>query len=207
MRVKVCGMREPQNIKELGNLPIDFMGMIFYSKSPRFVADLSLNDLNSSISGAVERVGVFVNADMNYIMEKVNTYNLDVVQLHGNESPEFCRELNETLPIIKAFSVYDAIDFEQTKAYEGLWGYFLFDTKTPQHGGSGQKFDWKLLDNYKGNTPFYLSGGISIDDVDSIKNIRHPQFVGVDLNSRFEIEPGLKDIKLLEKFIKELRYE
>lgn len=207
MRVKVCGMRDLQNIKELGKLPIDFMGMIFYPKSPRFVQDLSLDELNTSISGAIERVGVFVNADIDYIMEKINEFDLDVIQLHGNESPEFCKKLNETMPIIKAFSIYDASDLEQTKAYEGLWGYFLFDTKTPQHGGSGQKFDWKLLDSYKGNIPFYLSGGISADDIANIKNIKHPQFVGVDLNSRFETEPGLKDIQLLEKFIKELRYE
>lgn len=200
-------MRDLQNIKELGKLPIDFMGMIFYPKSPRFVQDLSLDELNASISGAIERVGVFVNADIDYIMEKINEFDLDVIQLHGNESPEFCKKLNETMPIIKAFSIYDTSDLEQTKAYEGLWGYFLFDTKTPQHGGSGQKFDWKLLDSYKGNIPFYLSGGISADDIANIKNIKHPQFVGVDLNSRFETEPGLKDIQLLEKFIKELRYE
>lgn len=206
MKIKVCGMKHPDNIRDLGTLPIDFMGMIFYEKSPRYVDKLTLEDLNL-LPQYIERVGVFVNAEIDLIIEKVNQYSLHFIQLHGNESPEFCKELNRTLPIIKAFSISDVMDIEQTKAYDGLQGYFLFDTKTPQYGGSGQKFDWAILDSYTGHTPFLLSGGISIDDATEIRKIKHPQFYGIDLNSKFEKEPGLKDIELLQQFIKELRYE
>ena len=206
MKIKVCGMKHPDNIRGLGTLPIDFMGMIFYEKSPRYVDKLTLEDLNL-LPQYIERVGVFVNAKIDLIIEKVNQYGLDLIQLHGNESPEFCKELNHTLPIIKAFSISDVMDIERTKAYDGLQGYFLFDTKTPQYGGSGQKFDWAILDSYTGHTPFLLSGGISIDDATEIRKIKHPQFYGIDLNSKFEKEPGLKDIELLQQFIKELRYE
>lgn len=206
MKIKVCGMKHPDNIRDLGTLAIDFMGMIFYEKSPRYVDKLTLEDLNL-LPQYIERVGVFVNAEIDLIIEKVNQYGLDLIQLHGNESPEFCKDLNRTLPIIKAFSISDVMDIEQTKAYDGLQGYFLFDTKTPQYGGSGQKFDWAILDSYTGHTPFLLSGGISIDDATEIRKIKHPQFYGIDLNSKFEKEPGLKDIELLQQFIKELRYE
>ena len=204
MRIKVCGMRNPQNIQELSKLTIDFMGLIFYSKSPRFVENLHSDDLNI-LSRSTERVGVFVNADLDYIMEKVNLYNLDLVQLHGSESVDFCMELNKTMPIIKAFSISQVSDLEQTEAYKNACDYFLFDTKTPQYGGSGQKFDWKILNEYKGDTSFFLSGGISIEDIDKIKKMKHPKLYGLDLNSKFESEPGLKDIELLKQFIKELK--
>ncbi|WP_029905237.1 phosphoribosylanthranilate isomerase [Prevotella sp. 10(H)] len=206
MKIKVCGMKNPDNIKELAKLPIDFMGMIFYEKSPRFANELTFDDVNI-LPPYIEKVGVFVNAGKDYIMEKVNKYNLDLVQLHGSESVELCKELNETIPVIKAFNVADASDFEQTKSYEEVCSYFLFDTKTPQHGGSGQKFDWQILDSYTGNRYFFLSGGISSEDIDDIKKIQHPKFYGIDLNSRFETEPGLKDIKRLQQFIKTLTYE
>lgn len=197
-------MKNPENIKELVQQSIDFMGLIFYEKSPRYVDYLNLSDL-PIIPRYIERVGVFVNAELDYILKKTNEYGLDLIQLHGNESPEFCKELNKTMPIIKAFSISDAADFEQTKAYSDLWGSFLFDTKTPQYGGSGLKFDWDILDAYTGETPFLLSGGVSKDDTQNIKAIKHPKLYGVDLNSKFEIEPGLKDIELLQLFIKELK--
>ena len=201
MIIKVCGIKHPDNISDLSKLPIDFIGMIFYEKSPRYVNNLHPEEIN--IRGK-ELVGVFVNASETEIIQTTNKYNLDLIQLHGSESPEFCKKLNETVPVIKAFSIAGASDFEQTKNYEGLWGYFLFDTKTPQYGGSGQKFDWQILEEYKGNMPFLLSGGISVDDAEAIKKINHPRFAGIDLNSRFETEPGLKDINLLHQFIKNL---
>lgn len=197
-------MKDPQNIKELRCLDIDFMGMIFYDKSPRFAGNLSEDDISGLIEPPKERVGVFVNAEMNYILDMAKKYNLNLIQLHGNESPEFCNTLRETMPVIKVFSIETEADIEHTKAYEGLCKYFLFDTKTPQHGGSGKKFDWRILDAYTGNTPFLLSGGISPEDGSAIKTIKHPKFCGVDLNSKFETEPGVKNIPLLEKFIKEL---
>lgn len=199
-------MKYPDNIKELGQLPIDYMGMIFYEKSPRFVDRLTDSDLQT-LPKEIKHVGVFVNADADYIKTKIKEYSLDIIQLHGNESPEFCKELNSTIPVVRAFSISEVKDLEKTEAYEGTAKLFLFDTKTPQYGGSGQKFDWNILNEYKGNTPFLLSGGISADDVESIKAIRHPLFYGIDLNSKFELEPGLKDIRLLQQFIKSLKDE
>lgn len=204
-------MKYPDNMAELVELPVDMMGMIFYSGSPRYVNKLSTKEIETvsqiTTRATVDRVGVFVNEDMETIKRMIDEYLLDMVQLHGNESFEFCKELNKIIPVIKAFSIAEASDFEQTKDYQGLWGYFLFDTKTPQYGGSGQKFDWTVLDSYKGTTPFLLSGGITEDDAEAVKAIKHSKFYGVDLNSRFEIEPGLKDIKRIQKFIKALKDE
>lgn len=204
MKIKVCGMKHPDNIQELSKLPIDFMGMIFYPKSPRYVDDLSESDLNV-LPKNIDRVGVFVNSDVDFISEKIEKYSLDMIQLHGNESVEFCRQLNKTIPVMKAFSIANSSDIEQADAYRGICRYFLFDTKTPHYGGSGQKFDWSVLDSYTGDTPFFLSGGISVQDAEEIKEIKHPLFLGVDLNSKFEIEPGLKNIELLDKFINNIK--
>lgn len=207
MRIKVCGMKYPDNIKALNKLSIDFVGMIFYEKSPRYVDNLNPEDICDLFREGKERVGVFVNADMDYIIQMADKYSLDLIQLHGDESPDFCKEVNKRIPVIKAFSISESSDFEKTKAYEGLCHYFLFDTKTPQYGGSGKKFDWNILNEYKGNTPFILSGGISVDDAETIKKMNHPQFFGIDLNSKFETEPGRKDITLLQQFIKQLKDE
>ena len=204
MRIKVCGMKDSENIKQLARLPIDYMGLIFYQKSQRFVGNLDAGLINA-LPRSIKKTGVFVNAEEEYIIQKVIMYNLDFVQLHGVEAPEFCRKINEQIPVVKAFSVSDAADLEKLQAYDGGCRYFLFDTKTPQYGGSGQKFDWGILHYYNGNTPFFLSGGISPDDSDTIKRIKHPAFYGIDMNSKFEIEPGFKNIQLLEKFIKDIR--
>lgn len=196
-------MKYPDNMTALSELPVDMMGMIFYSKSARYIGTLDNDKI--VISANIKRVGVFVNEGIQNILKKARQYDLDFVQLHGNESPDFCKEIGEFIPVIKAFSIANISDIEHAKAYEGLCTYFLFDTKTPQYGGSGQKFDWKILDTYEGSTPFLLSGGISIADIEAIKNITHVLFHGVDLNSRFEFEAGLKDISLLDKFIKEIK--
>lgn len=201
MKIKVCGMRDAENIAALGKLPIDYMGLIFYEKSPRFVID----HFDVNIPKEIKKVGVFVNAEMSYILDKVREYNLSGIQLHGNETPEFCDELKKYIPIIKAFSIENISDLKQTMLYQDVCDHFLFDTKTPQHGGSGQKFDWSILEHYKGTKPFFLSGGISEDDVKIIKKINHPAFEGIDLNSKFEIEPALKDITKLEKFINDIQ--
>lgn len=194
-------MKYSDNIIELNRLPLDYMGMIFFPKSPRYMELQQMPDIN------IKRVGVFVDAEMEYIEEKMNQYDLDMIQLHGNESPETCKELMKTIDVIKAFNICEITDFDQTKNYENHCNYFLFDTKTGQHGGSGKKFDWQLLDSYTGNTCFFLSGGISVNDVKSIKSIKHPLFYGIDLNSRFETKPGLKNIQLLQQFIKALKDE
>lgn len=202
--IKVCGMRDPQNIKDLLELDIDFMGMIFYPKSPRYVDKTECQEKICRENGT-KSVGVFVNEDVDIITEKIKHYGLDLIQLHGSESYEDCIRLNELVPVIKAFSIKDCDDMEKVNKFGSFKGYYLFDTKTPNHGGSGKKFDWSVLDTYTGGMPFFLSGGISIEDVDQIKKIQHPKFAGIDLNSKFEVAPGLKNIDLLETFIKKIR--
>ncbi len=205
MKIKVCGMKNPQNIEALGKLPIDFMGMIFYPKSPRFVGDLHPNKL--PLSNEINRVGVFVNADMEELITYAEKYQLDYIQLHGNESVEYVKELKSRLDskIIKAFNVANAADFEAVKQYENEVDFVLFDTKTEQHGGSGKKFDWSILSFYRGEIPFFLSGGITLEDAEIIKQLNHPQLFAVDINSKFEVEPGLKNILQIENFIKNIQ--
>lgn len=200
-------MKNPDNIKELSRLPIDWMGLIFYPKSPRYIGDLDPKALNA-LPENIGRVGVFVNEDIEKVKQAVEKYDLNYLQLHGNESPDYCSKLKLIFPsiqIIKAFNIAEASDFDKTKDYEGIADYFLFDTKTTQYGGSGQKFDWSILNEYKGNTRFFLSGGISAGDALQIKKLENNRIIGLDLNSRFETEPGLKDIELLNQFIKEIK--
>ena len=199
-------MKYPENIKELWKLPIDYMGLIFYAKSPRYAETLDKSDL-MVMPEYIERVGVFVNPMIDYVLEKTIQYKLNMVQLHGNESGGFCQKVSKSVPVIKAFSISNIADIEHANGYEDTCKFFLFDTKTPQYGGSGVKFDWKILDAYTGNTPFFLSGGISADDAEAILKIKHPMFYGIDLNSKFETEPGLKNIDLLKQFIKQVRDE
>lgn len=207
MKIKVCGMKNPNNIEELSSLSINYMGFIFYPKSPRYIAGLKPEILNI-LSDSTKRVGVFVNEKVASLFKTIEKYGLDAVQLHGNETPQYCEDLIETFPeitIIKALSISDIKDIEKTNEYEELCDYFLFDTKTSQYGGSGQKFNWEILNSYKGNKPFFLSGGISMEDIEEIKNIQHPNLYGLDLNSKFESEPGLKDLYLVKRFIKKIK--
>jgi len=203
--VKICGMRIPENIAAVAALKPDFMGFIFYPKSPRFAEPLDISVLNS-LPKSIKKIGVFVNEDLDNILTIVYKYKLDGVQLHGAELVEMCRELHETgLIVIKAFPIADAYNFKVTKAYEGVCDYFLFDTKTDAYGGSGIKFNWNILNEYKGKTPFLLSGGIAADDAEAILKIDHPKFAGIDLNSKFEVSPGLKNVEMLKEFITEIK--
>jgi len=197
MKIKVCGMRDKENISGLLALKPDYIGFIFYDKSKRFVADFPQIEIPSSI----KKVGVFVNETIEEIIEKANKHTLDFVQLHGNETPEYCSALSEkNIKIIKAFSVDENFDFSATKPFEKCVSLFLFDTKGKNYGGNGIKFNWELLQNYTGKTPFLLSGGISKNDAEEIKKIKHPAFLGIDINSGFELEPGLKNIKEIKEF-------
>lgn len=215
MKIKVCGMKEPENITQLLELPVDFIGFIFYERSPRYADNPKFENWvhkNRQMFGKVKKVGVFVNAEIERILNAVHDYQLDYVQLHGNESPEYCQELKQywdisTLhqaKIIKAFAVDGQFDFEETKAYQGWCTYFLFDTKNEQHGGSGVAFDWSLLQQYTGITPFFLSGGISENSLDAIRQLKCPALYGLDLNSRFEAAPGVKDVGKLKNFMQQL---
>lgn len=202
MIVKVCGMREAENIRAVEQSGADWMGFIFYRRSSRFV-----NNVPDYLPTKMKKVGVFVNESIEIIAETVARFQLDMVQLHGNESPIFCDELAKIgIKTIKVFSVgTDHFPSEQITRYEGKCDYFLFDTQTADYGGSGRKFDWRVLSEYQGATPFLLSGGISPDDEQEILAFSHPQFVGIDINSRFETEPAHKNSALIESFIEKIR--
>ena len=193
-------MRDTDNISELIKLKPDYIGFIFYGKSKRFVTNFPEIEIPSEI----KKVGVFVNEAIDTIIEIAEENKLEAIQLHGNESPQYCEELKTLLikkvEIFKAFSVDDDFDFSKTEAYQKVCDYLLFDTKGKNYGGNGVKFNWRVLDSYKGITPFLLSGGISKIDVSEIKKISHEAFVGIDINSGFEIEPALKNIDDIKEF-------
>ena len=197
-------MKYPENIAQIVALKPDFLGFIFYKKSPRYAEPLDVEVMNS-LPSSVLKIGVFVNESLDYILETVKKYSLHGVQLHGSESEELCYTFKSAgLLVFKAFSIAEPADFDLTEEYEGTCDFYIFDTKTPQHGGSGQKFDWSMLSAYQGNTRFLLSGGITADDADAIKAIDHPKLWGVDLNSRFEVKPGRKDAEKLAGFLSQL---
>lgn len=206
LKIKVCGMKYESNINDLSLIEPDYMGFIFYPKSKRFVGvDFDKNDLNK-LSSTIQKTAVFVNAHLHEIKEFCGIYGIKTVQLHGNETPEFCASLKaDGFTILKAFGVDEGFDFFQLNKYEKSVSYFLFDTKTSDFGGSGKVFNWEVLQNYKLEVLFFLSGGLRLENINAVKNIKHPQFYGVDLNSRFEIEPGLKNIDLLEEAFKIIR--
>jgi phosphoribosylanthranilate isomerase len=195
VRIKICGMKFPENILEVGVLLPDFIGFIFWEKSSRFF-DGEMPRLPKSI----KKVGVFVNESLEIVVTKIKKYKLDCIQLHGEESVEFCQNLKETpIEIIKVFSIKDNFNFEVLKEFESVCDYFLFDTKGELPGGNGTTFDWNLLKKYPSNKPFFLSGGIGIEEIKLLKIINLPVY-GIDVNSKFETEPGLKNIKLLKSF-------
>ena len=200
MIIKTCGMRDADNIRAVSELRIDWMGFIFWAPSSRYVSEKP-----SFLPTRQKRVGVFVDARIEEVRSKADEYALDLIQLHGSESPAFCERLkgNSRQQLIKAFNIATQEDLEQTLPYEGLVDYFLFDTKAKMVGGNGTQFDWSVLSAYQGNTPFLLSGGIGPDDAEKVRNFHHPQLAGIDLNSRFELSPALKDIEKLKQFITE----
>lgn len=176
-------------------------GFIFHHTSPRFVREVPDYLPSSSL-----RIGVFVNSNIDYILYKVNEFGLDMVQLHGNESPEQCRKLiNKGINIIKAFPLKTANADSVTSPYDGLCRYYLFDTPCTTYGGSGKTFDWDLIRSYSGNTPFLLSGGIKPESIELLLAFHHPSFAGIDINSGFETSPGVKNIKAISDFMKQLR--
>lgn len=221
MIIKVCGMREGENIRQVAELGVNWIGMIFWDKSPRNVTMIpthagiipdrsSLSPLTSHLSP--RRVGVFVDEMAQNIITRVVNYKLDLVQLHGHETPTLIRNLRHTLApdirpgiqFIKAISVESRNDIAAYKDYADCVDYFLFDTKCPTVGGSGSQFDWSVLDAYDGDVPFLLSGGIGPDDAARVSDFHHPKCIGIDLNSRFETEPGVKDITKLKQFLEQL---
>lgn len=199
-------MKFPENIEEIGALQPDFVGFIFYPKSKRFVEEnFSITSLKN-LPNSIKKVGVFVNENAEIILEKVNKYQLDSVQLHGNESVADCRFLQEkNIEIIKAFSVDEIFDFGILKSYESVCDYFLFDTKTPAFGGSGKVFDWNLLTNYNLQTPFFLSGGLHLESIEKIKKLDFTMLIGLDFNSQLENEDYRKNIEKVTAVIQKIR--
>ncbi|WP_205528277.1 phosphoribosylanthranilate isomerase [Flavobacterium psychrotrophum] len=175
---------------------VSHVGFIFFQGSKRFT--------DTTFLTSKKKVGVFVNAPLDYVNEQIEKHSLDTVQLHGSESPEYIRQLPKGIEIIKVFGIADAKDLEATETYETLADYFLFDTKSEQHGGTGTAFNWQVLQDYNGDTPFILSGGIGPDSAEALKNFPHPKLAGYDLNSRFEIEPKIKDVAKLANFLKNI---
>lgn len=243
MIVKVCGMREPENIRDVAALGVDWIGFIFYPKSPRYVSqirsragiipdysvfmkheelsskELSSKEMSSKETSSkemmrqIKRVGVFVDDMPQNIITRAVNYELDIIQLHGSESVIMIDNLRSTLApsirkgikFMKALSISTAEDILRYKEYEGHVDYFIFDTQTPLVGGSGNHFDWNMLDAYDGNTPFILSGGVGPDDAERVLSIRHPMFAGIDLNSQFETAPAVKNVDALKAFLAKIR--
>ena len=198
--IKVCGMTDAENIRAVEALGVDMMGFIFYPKSPRCVSQrLAYLPQNAA------RVGVFVNVPLEEVLIQDIRYRFSMVQLHGSESPEYCRAMKEAgLRVIKAFSISDGSELKAVKAYEGLCEMYVFDTKCSEVGGSGRSFDWSVLCAYDGQTPFLLSGGIGPGTEAKLKCFSHPRLAGYDLNSRFESAPGMKDAAAIETFLNNL---
>ena len=207
-------MRDADNIRDISALGVDMIGLIFYPPSPRYVQQFSsgagiIPDYAPDMGKTPLRVGVFVDDMPQNIVTRVYNYKLDYIQLHGNEPRETLENLRATIDpdikpkikIIKAISVSAAEDIKKYKEYVGAADLFLFDTKCKTVGGSGEQFDWQVLQAYDGDVPFLLSGGIGPDDAERIKNFHHPKCIGIDLNSKFEIEPALKDVEKLKQFL------
>lgn len=198
MKLKICGMKYPENILEVSELLPDYMGFIFWEKSSRYFEG-NMPDLPKSI----KKVGVFVDATLEEISFKIKKYHLDLIQLHGNETLAFCKNLkNEGVEIIKVFSVNDDFNFDILKPYEGVCDYFLFDTKGKLPGGNGIAFNWEVLQKYNSTKPFFLSGGVGIDEIESVKQLLKTDLpiYAIDINSKFEVQPGLKNKRLLNEF-------
>ena len=204
MRLKICGMKYQDNILDVAALNPDYMGFIFYKNSERHITT-SIPNLPKTI----KKVGVFVNESIENIKNTIEKYRLDAIQLHGQEPPEFCKQLkNEALEIIKVFSIKNEFDFNQLNRYEPYVNYFLFDTKGPNPGGNGFCFDWSVLEHYNANKPYFLSGGIGLEQIESLntfkKSAAAKQCYAIDINSKFELKPGLKDNIKLKNFIEQL---
>ena len=206
LKIKVCGMTDPGNTKEIAGTNPDFIGFIFYDGSKRYVGDKPPQTLFNNVSYPIMKTGVFVDADPSRIHEIMKTYKLDLLQLHGNETPEYCRSLKENgYRIVRAFEVTGKFNFNILEQCMDVCDYFLFDTKTGAKGGSGLKFNWEILKEYHLEKPFFLSGGISPDDIPLIKEFHHNNLFALDINSCFEIEPGIKDFEKVKNFIKEIK--
>lgn len=198
--VKVCGITLYEDFEELARLGVDFAGIIFYPLSPRYAVGKLDSDKVRNIK-SIQKVGVFVNAPIEDVHEKIEIYGLDYVQLHGEETPEYCALVKERAKLIKAFRLESEKELEQLKAYEAVCDMFLFDTYSKVYGGSGIQFDWSILSNYDSDIPFLLSGGIGLDSIESYKNTVFKNCIGLDINSKVEIQAGIKNMNLIKELL------
>jgi phosphoribosylanthranilate isomerase len=207
MKIKVCGMRQQGNIEKVVALQPNFIGFIFYEKSPRFVGEELDEEYIRSIPQGIKKVGVFVNSNPGHILNMVKKYDLQYVQLHGNEMPDICRSIRQKgVSVIKAFSIDEKFNFAMLNNYKSFCDLFLFDTKGDNPGGNGTTFDWKLLSKYDNEKPFLLSGGIDLENIEEIISLSKTlPIYGIDVNSKFETEPGIKDIAKLEELFSLVR--
>ena len=218
MKLKVCGMKHQDNISEVAALQPDYLGFIFHEESPR-----NFENTIPKISDSIKKAGIFVDKEIGFIIDKIKTHQLDAIQLHGSESPEFCEALRDAelvlashqknlkqvqVELIKVFSIKDEFDFSVLKPYEAVCDYYLFDTKGKLPGGNGYTFNWSVLKDYPSTKPFFLSGGIGLNEIDSVHSFLRRQESkychAIDVNSKFEIEPGLKNIEKVKEFKKQL---
>ena len=201
-QIKVCGLTKQDQVSALEQLDeIHMLGFIFYAKSKRYVGKVVPG------SSGKKRIAVFVNELISEVKEIIVKHDIDEVQLHGEESPEYCKELRSELPVIKAFGIDETFDFSTLERYEKVVDCYLFDTKTIEYGGSGRSYNWSILDHYQGDVPFVLSGGISINHVKALREFNHQKCIGIDINSGFESSPGSKKVIEIEEFIKKLNHD
>ena len=206
MNIKVCGITQFKQLQQLEALNIDYAGLIFYKESPRYVGNKITGKQIKDADFDIKKVGVFVDPGYSELLDAIDEYGLDIVQLHGNETPEMCEELSAEVEVIKAFRIPGdkSIDIDEMVAdYDAVCDYYLFDTAglKESFGGTGQQFDWSILKKAKIEKPFFLSGGIGPDDAAKVKGFKHPDFFAVDVNSKFELSPGLKDMAAILKFL------
>ena len=209
MKIKVCGITQADQLHQLDEIGVDYAGLIFFRQSARYMLDKLLTTDVQDLSLSLQKVGVFVNASEEFINAQVELYGLDLVQLHGDETPAFCKHISSTVSVIKAFRItkYNEQNIDwMIKPYEEVCDYYLFDTnRKGAYGGTGEKFDWEILNNNIINKSFFLSGGIGVADVENVKAFHHPFLYAVDINSMVEIEPGIKDMEQVKMFVQEIK--
>ncbi len=206
MKIKVCGITRKEDLQQLVNYQVNYAGFIFYEKSPRFAGQKIDARTVREIEG-IQKVGVFVNAPLEQVQRIITDYGLDMVQLHGDETPEYCAAIRKSVPVIKAFRVGENVDWSALlSAYLPVTDYFLFDTEAgKEYGGTGKRFNWELLQNYPYTHPFYLSGGIGLEETPELLQIKLPALFAVDVNSKFEIQPGVKNMEKVRLFTDQIQ--
>lgn len=207
LKLKICGMKDAANLQEIAALQPDYLGFIFYPKSKRYMAASLPPEQVNALPASIKRVGVFVNAEPAFMLEQAQHYGLDILQLHGDESPEQCRAMQgKGYLLVKAFGLDRDFNFEKLGPYAEAVDYYLFDTKGPAYGGNGQTFEWSVLAKYDRHKPFFLSGGIGLEEVGEVDKLRGMNLHALDVNSRFELEPGFKDVALLQALKQKFKF-